>query len=354
MVMKKRMNDCKRDGEHQIHLPKFCQQPRSRGSKPRTDFSPFVCSTSSPSPSSSPLNNDAADRLLVPYQRRRHQRRGSVKEFSSCKDALPSITTTSMEQGFQASITQYRKGMPERLFSNPVGVTVIKDESVAQNTLSDTCDNRNVGRHKSENAESSVFTPNKSTSHATRSNDVWITPGSIVWAKTANRMWWPAEIMGERSALTCTNDQNVNGHIFVQYCGNHECAWVDPAEDLSQFEDCFEEKSCNPMEAFQDALKQALHRKENISSCRPLDESPDVQHDQSSDKWNASSSSRTEGEYLEGGRGKRKRKPKVHFDVTVPMKSVKKLRRFRIMRHLGLAAPIGSPFSLTSHVSTNM
>ncbi|XP_043702963.1 uncharacterized protein LOC122653100 [Telopea speciosissima] len=354
MVMKKSKKNCKLEGAHQIHLPKCCQQPRSRGSKPRTDFSPFVCSTSSPSPSSSPPNDVTADRLLlIPYQRRRRHRQrrgGSVLEFSGCKDALRSFTTTNMDQGCQAPITQYRKDIPERLFLNSVGVTVNKDESVAQNTLSNTCDNRYTGRQKSENAETS----DKSTSQTTRSNDVSITPGSIVWAKTTNRMWWPAEIMGERSALTCTNNQDVNGYILVQYCGNHERAWVNPTEDLSQFEDCFEEKSCNPMESFQDALKQALQRKYNTSSCRALDESPDVQLDQSSEKWNASSSSRTEGEYIERGRGKRKRKPKVHFDVTFPMKSVKKLRRFRIMRYLGLTAPIGSPFSLTSHVRTIM
>ncbi|XP_042485257.1 uncharacterized protein LOC122065520 [Macadamia integrifolia] len=356
MVMKNSKKNCKREeGANQIYLPKCCQQPRSRGSKPHTDFFPFVCSTSSPSPSSSPPNDIAADRLLlVPYHRRRRHRhrpsRGSVLEFSSFKDALPSITTTNMDQGCQTLITQYRKDIPERLFLNSVGVIANKDESVAQNTLSNTCDNRNTVIHKIENAETS----DKSSSRATGSNDVLITPGSIVWAKTANRIWWPAEVMGERSSVTCMNSQDVNGYILVQYCGSHECAWVNPAEDLSEFEDCFEEKSCNPMESFQDALKQALHRKENTSSCRVLDESPDVQLDQSSEKWNASSSSRTEGEYLERGRGKRKRKPKVHFDVTFPMKSVKKLRRFRIMRYLGLTAPVGSPFSLTSHVRTIM
>ncbi|XWS66671.1 hypothetical protein CRYUN_Cryun05aG0220700 [Craigia yunnanensis] len=38
---------------------------------------------------------------------------------------------------------------------------------------------------------------------------------------------------------------------------------------------CFEERSCNPMENFQDALKQALvQKKEHIKSCRQLPGSP--------------------------------------------------------------------------------
>ncbi|KAJ4972029.1 hypothetical protein NE237_005128 [Protea cynaroides] len=364
MLMKKTKNVCKRERSHQIPLPKCCQQPRSRASKPRTDFSPFRSSIPSPSHSYSPPNNVAADR------RRRHHtcNRDSLLDFSSCKNVLSSITT-SVEQGCQAPFTIYKKDMPEfplsrcsmsqngepeRIFSNSDGVRVKKVISGAQNTISSTCDNRNDGRHKSDNAETSASTPDKSTSLATRLNDVWITPGSIVWAKTANQMWWPAEIMGERSPLISTNNQDVDGYILVQYYGNYECAWVDPAEDLSQFEDCFDEKSSNSMEAFQDALKQALHKKENLSLCGLLDENPDIQRDQSSDRWNASSSSKTEGDYLERGRGKRKRKPKVHFDeVTFPMKSVKKLRRFKIMRYLGLTAPIGSPFSLAPHLRTS-
>lgn len=45
-------------------------------------------------------------------------------------------------------------------------------------------------------------------------------------------------------------------------------------------------------------------------------------------------------------RGTRKRKPKVPFEEElVSRKPKKKLRQMRIMRHLGLAAPHGSPFT---------
>ncbi|CAN6460690.1 unnamed protein product [Victoria cruziana] len=68
----------------------------------------------------------------------------------------------------------------------------------------------------------------------------------------------------------------------------------------------------------------------------------------------ASCSSRSEEDGDERGRGKRKRKPKLHFDeTTFSAKSVKKLRRLRIMRYLGLVAPPGSPFSADVHVKTD-
>lgn len=45
-------------------------------------------------------------------------------------------------------------------------------------------------------------------------------------------------------------------------------------------------------------------------------------------------------------RSKRERKPKVHFDeVSCPLYTSRKVRRFKIMRSLGLAAPVGSPFN---------
>ncbi|GAB4856178.1 hypothetical protein Ancab_039496, partial [Ancistrocladus abbreviatus] len=99
----------------------------------------------------------------------------------------------------------------------------------------------------------------------------------------------------------------------------------------------------------------ASHGKGDLSSPRQLSHHRDEldnsdDHKQSSgsgmDKRKPTSSSRTEGEFEETGRGKRKRKPKVHFDEwTYSIKSGKKDRRFKIMRFLGLLAPVGSPFT---------
>ncbi|KMZ62903.1 hypothetical protein ZOSMA_43G00840 [Zostera marina] len=68
-----------------------------------------------------------------------------------------------------------------------------------------------------------------------------------------------------------------------------------------------------------------------------------------SDKCNDSSSSRTNDDHNihRRGRGKRIPKPKLHFDeLTTPEKPIRKLRRIKIMRYLGLSPPAGSPFTL--------
>lgn len=69
------------------------------------------------------------------------------------------------------------------------------------------------------------------------------------------------------------------------------------------------------------------------------------EHDLSSDKSTLSVSSGTGDDCLERGRGKRERKPKIHFDdIIFPLKPDTKVRRLRIMRYLGLIPPVGSPF----------
>ncbi|GMP84855.1 hypothetical protein CsSME_00038221 [Camellia sinensis var. sinensis] len=300
MAKKKASKRKKKEKVHEIdHIPKFWQQPRSTGGpRRRTDFSLFFCSASS-SFSNAPLG------------------KGLLLESSSSTDKLTSVTITGLEETrdkrkdilklpvAQCSHLQYKR---RGLFSNIIEVPVVEVESVGQNAL---------------------FEAHGGSSF---------------------------QILGESSSVVDSKDQDVDGHVLVQYYGIHESAWVDPARDLSQFDDCFEERSCNPVEEFQDALKQALRQR----ACQSLgkqfigssdDPNCSRQQDQSPDKWNSSSSSRTESDCLERRRGKRERKPKVRFDeVTYPLQSVRKIRRFRIMRFLGLAAPIGSPFLPTHNV----
>ncbi|KAK4799196.1 hypothetical protein SAY86_024561 [Trapa natans] len=96
---------------------------------------------------------------------------------------------------------------------------------------------------------------------------------------------------------------------------------------------------------------QVLDDKDETDPHRLLFESPDTktfsnQQQQSLGGLTLSNPTELEDESSERGRGKRKRKPKVHFDEELdpPLKSVKKVRRLRIMRHLGLMAPLGSPY----------
>lgn len=171
--------------------------------------------------------------------------------------------------------------------------------------------------------------------------DVCLIPGSVVWAKKASQMWWPAKVLIVKVLELNSGTEDTGGLLRVQYYGSEKSDWVDPARDLSPFEECFEERSCNPSEEFQEALKQAIHQKEHQSSARKL-----IAPAKGHVCLNSTNSSKTEHDFLVKERSKRRRKPKVHFDeLNVPLKSEKDSRRLRIMRSLGLAPPIGSPFA---------
>eukprot|EP01018_Ginkgo_biloba_P020380 Gb_28235 [translate_table: standard] len=186
--------------------------------------------------------------------------------------------------------------------------------------------------------------------------------GKLVWAKNAHCLWWPAQIMDERLVVknSMIND-SVHGGVLVRFFGNHDYAWVEPLVELSDFYESFEEKSCNPRKDFQEALDEALARKQCMNHHEQWDRrsqdsiTPSQLHPSAvKAARKASSSNRTKDVETEQRRGKRKRKPKVHFDeeVSFSSKSLWKVRRLRIMRHLGLAAPPGSPFSVNSSVRT--
>ncbi|KAJ7972319.1 PWWP domain protein [Quillaja saponaria] len=276
------------------NIPQYTSQPRSSPPKRRTDFSIFFSHSSS-------LSNS-----------------GSLLGSSYGEVTLSNVTISSLQGGNTEEIE-----LPEC--------------SLVQ------CSRKSC-KEKAHTVGVSESTLDRS--HVTDSNGLAIAPGSVVWAKTDCQMWWPSEIMGESFTSA---DQGNDGHVLVQFYGNRSCAWVDPTKDISEFNDSFEEKSCNPLEDFQEALKQALQRKDHLSSCRELFDSPDIhscQQDHSSDKLASSTSSRSvDDNILERRRGKRARTCKVRFDeVTFPQKSERKFRRFKIMRYLGLTAPFGSPF----------
>ncbi|EOY08002.1 hypothetical protein QUC31_011049 [Theobroma cacao] len=275
---------------------------------------------------------------------------GSLPECSYDRDEASSVTLTSFDDKKDGRKKLHdsvycrkswgkRPGFELNFYEFPVV------ESVALNKVSDPCSGRIVHRKVVEQDS------DKKKLKVTGSNGVCITPGNVVWAKTACQVWWPAEIIGQRSILADSRIQHNEEHVLVKFYGKHNSAWVNAARDLSMLEDCFEERSCNPMENFQDALKQALvQRKEHIKSCRQLPRSHDSsshsdQQDRKSGKWTSSTSSKTGSNLVKQGGSKKEPKPTIHLDdATFPSKSAKGARRIKIMRYLGLTAPIGSPF----------
>ncbi|XP_068646480.1 uncharacterized protein [Aristolochia californica] len=295
-----------------LFIPKYCQQPRSRGSA----------------------------------RPRRHPLPGSMFDSASGKYGSSSLSTA-----------------PVDVFCLRATETLI-GEAASLNTSQDSHKSGDPGGHKNDRSSTDsntgplLHTPIKSTSQSTETCNDWVAPGSVVWAKIGSHVWWPAEVIDEREIQSNSSDQSSDGHVLVQLFQTDRYCWLDPVGSLSRFDECFEKRSCNGKEEFQDALKHALHKVEQMSSCKHSYESPDMwkgstEKVPTSYKSNGSSSSRSEEDCDERGRGKRKRKPKVHFDdVRIPVKSMKKGRRLKIMRLLGLTAPLGSPFSNTSHVRT--
>lgn len=313
-----------------IPIPKHSQQPRSSPPKRRTDFSVFTrtpSSFSNPFSGSSPGSSTCEVRLSNVTASSLQERRMTMKQFSV--DTL--VRCNIYKEGRSVCSSEF--------YDAPIGGldSAVQDESLNLGGNRDACN------EKIDISKMSEFTPLESS--ASDNSSLAVTLGSVVWARTACQVWWPAEIMEETSEIS---NPGSGGHVLVHFYGNLPSAWIDPMTDISTFEDSFNERSNNPSEDFQQALKQALQRKTQLSSCQKLTPDRSTHSDQqerSSDKYTSTSTSRTTDDFQERRRGKRERKPKVHFDeVTYPMKSERKVRRLKIMRYLGLAAPLGSPF----------
>ncbi|KAK7396603.1 hypothetical protein VNO78_17729 [Psophocarpus tetragonolobus] len=329
-MAKKRTTPQKKKTQMLIPMPKHSQQPRSSPPKRRTDFSVFTripSSFANPTSGSSPGSSLGEVRLPNVTACSLQGKRKAVKQIS--EDML--VRCNSYKEGRPVSSSEFSDTPVVEVDS------VVRDESLNLSGHRDAC-NENFDISKM-----SESTPLESS--VSDSSSLAATPGSVVWARTDCQLWWPAEIMDETSVLS---NSASDGHVLVQFYGNLPSAWIDPTKDISIFEDSFEERSNNPSEDFQQALKQALQRKAQLSSCQKV--TPDRSahsdfQDRSSDKCTSTSTSKTIDDFQARRRGKRERKPKLHFDeVTHPMKSETKGRRLKIMRYLGLAAPVGSPF----------
>ncbi|XP_007027502.2 PREDICTED: uncharacterized protein LOC18598075 isoform X4 [Theobroma cacao] len=255
---------------------------------------------------------------------------GSLPECSYDRDEASSVTLTSFDDKKDGRKKLHdsvycrkswgkRPGFELNFYEFPVV------ESVALNKVSDPCSGRIVQKVVEQDSD-------KKKLKVTGSNGVCITPGNVVWAKTACQVWWPAEIIGQRSILADSRIQHNEEHVLVKFYGIHNSAWVNAARDLSMLEDAL------------------VQRKEHIKSCRQLPRSHDSsshsdQQDRKSGKWTSSTSSKTGSNLVKQGGSKKEPKPTIHLDdATFPSKSAKGARRIKIMRYLGLTAPIGSPF----------
>ncbi|KDP29201.1 hypothetical protein JCGZ_16590 [Jatropha curcas] len=308
------------------NIPNYPKQQRRPVPKRRSDFSSFFSSSASSISNSGSSQHGLLNATMA----------GSVDNEIEEKALL------------ELPLIQFKKSADKKskMLSDFYRAPVTGFDSVAQNISIDQC-----GDSKQTSATTMESTHEKS--QVAESSSICVVPGNVVWAKMDREVWWPAEIVGETASVVDSRSRVLDGRVLVQFYGKHRSAWVDPATDLSQLEDCFEERCCNTMDNFQDALKQALKRVEGLSSREQLIGSPDgseqpYKQDQSSNEQTSSLASKTGSDFLKTRKGKRKQKPKIcSSEATFPPKSAGKVRRFRIMRYLGLIAPVGSPFCLT-------
>ncbi|PON35459.1 hypothetical protein PanWU01x14_336130 [Parasponia andersonii] len=211
---------------------------------------------------------------------------------SSCAKVLSNDTSTGLQERngegtevLHSSLVRCSKSEDEGFFSNSTDASVLEVELVDQNALMDSRDYREVGKDSSDVLGTLDYSSKKS--HVAETKVLLVSPTSVACME-AHKMRGSAEDLQQREHAVLSSEELVKGTA----ASNH-------SDEL----------------------------------------------DLSSDKSALSVSSRTEYDILEKGRGKRERKPKLHFDdITFSLKPERKVRRFRIMRYLGLTPPVGSPF----------
>ncbi|KAG0575309.1 hypothetical protein KC19_VG335400 [Ceratodon purpureus] len=183
--------------------------------------------------------------------------------------------------------------------------------------------------------------------------------GQLVWAKFARFPWWPAEIINERAVKPGTGgSRRSNADVLVRFFGTYDYGWVDPKVGLSEFDVKLQERSKIKKKALQKGIEEALEFRKTgklpdsftvdvvIEQEEP--KTPKESHSNGIQENGNGQQSTPEDEGTEQRRAARKRKPKVLYEEEerVQRKPERRLRRLRIMRQLGLAAPAGSPFIL--------
>ncbi|XP_024382345.1 uncharacterized protein [Physcomitrium patens] len=184
--------------------------------------------------------------------------------------------------------------------------------------------------------------------------------GQLVWAKFARFPWWPAEIINERAFQPGTGgNRRSNTDVLVRFFGTYDYGWVDPEVGLSEFDVKMQERSRIKKKAFQKGIEEALEYRRSgklpdsftVSTEQEEPKTPKKPHSNGV-RANGMGQQTPEDEGTEQRRAARKRKPKVLYEEEerVQRKPERRLRRLRIMRQLGLAAPTGSPFILDTRM----
>eukprot|EP00252_Welwitschia_mirabilis_P006534 TRINITY_DN17419_c0_g1_i1.p1 TRINITY_DN17419_c0_g1~~TRINITY_DN17419_c0_g1_i1.p1 ORF type:complete len:206 (+),score=50.38 TRINITY_DN17419_c0_g1_i1:461-1078(+) len=173
--------------------------------------------------------------------------------------------------------------------------------------------------------------------------------GSLLWAKLdlANidkSSWWPAQVVDERTVSedNIYNDK-VEGGILVRYYGSCIYVWLDPCSSFSEFQKNFKGKNSSPIVEFFALLEENNCGKSCVESNKQSNEL------KSSPMQKKSEKSTTKRKNI--GNDCAVHRAEKNNEIHPPNKqgspvddSGKNVRKLRVMRNLGLAAPSGSPY----------
>eukprot|EP00249_Psilotum_nudum_P012775 c23976_g1_i2 orf=607-1335(-) len=194
------------------------------------------------------------------------------------------------------------------------------------------------------------------------SDKVRLTEGSpinadetITATSTGSRTCLTSENGNDVSAESRSPSQSIAIDSDVTDTVNSENTWAEPVVHVSPFEKGIRMKSCS-LNAFHGGSKEDLLYGQSKNCSTKESSHLDQLQINKIDATSLGRSNQKLGKTKEQEqrRGTRKRKPKVPFqeEESSAQRPQRKLRRIRIMRHLGLAAPYGSPFISSCVVRT--
>ncbi|KAF6160688.1 hypothetical protein GIB67_019628 [Kingdonia uniflora] len=155
--------------------------------------------------------------------------------------------------------------------------------------------------------------------------------GDIVWVKTRNCPWWPAQVFDKNVVSGAIKPKKrFKSEVLVRLYGTYNL-YVDPLKYRSEFQNTLKQNNGSYRETFEKALEEALKSgslkrrlSEEENACVEASKSGMLEEDviQKRSKLNSPDSVKHPPEISEG----------------------LSQRRIRVMQNLGLAAPCGSPF----------
>ncbi|GAQ89217.1 hypothetical protein KFL_004990020 [Klebsormidium nitens] len=172
----------------------------------------------------------------------------------------------------------------------------------------------------------------------------------VVWAKLSTYPWWPAQIVDPSSVhARFTEGRKSDNEVLARFFGTYDYGWVDRRTNVSDLDHKFKDRQKLTKK------KQFLKALEEAEECRKTGALPEAwtapfEEPEAEEEMHIEEPPEANGHVEEASppeamaAKERKRKGKAHAVEDKP-KAERRARQLRVMRHLGLVPPEGSPFT---------